>query len=150
MAVDSTREVRRAVLTLLKTDATVTALVDSASIYGQQTPVAPNGERRVAWPFILVGSLFGAPIRAACVDGLELEGAVHGYAKDRKSGVRTVETAEDHASRIGAAIAGALDRRKVPIAGGTLAIRWTGPRLIADDADGFHTVQGFRFRCLTS
>lgn len=145
MAIDSTREVRRAILTLLKNDATLTALVPKTRIYSQGGATNPN------WPFVIYGAPSIVPVRANCVDGGELIVAVHGFAKERVSGGRTVETPEDHASRIGSAIASALDRRSPGIAGGVAKILWTGAQLLIDggDASAFHTVQNFRIRCLT-
>lgn len=145
MAIDSTREARRAVLTIMKADVALGALVAKVSIYPQRTDPTP------VWPFIRCGAPSVVPVRAACVDGGNLTMAVHGFAKPRIQGQSVVETAEDHASRIGAAVARALDRQKVTIPGGTLTISWQGSQLLQDpeEADAFHTVQNFRIRCIT-
>jgi hypothetical protein len=145
MAIDSTREARRAVLTIMKADATLIAIVAKDSIYPQRTDPTP------AWPFIRCGSPSVVPVRASCVDGGNLTMAVHAFAKPRMEGQSVTETAEDHTSRIGAAIARALDGQKVNIAGGTLTIAWQGSQLLQDpeEADAFHTVQNFRIRCIT-
>lgn len=146
MAIDSSLEARRAVLTIMKADSALLALVAKTSIYPQRTDPTP------AWPFIRCGSPSVVPVRAACVDGGNLTMAVHGFAKPRMQGQTMAETAEDRASRIGSAIARALDRQKVAIAGGTLAITWQGSQLLQDpeEADAFHTVQNFRIRCITA
>jgi hypothetical protein len=146
MAIDSTLEARRAVLTLMKADTDLLALVAKASIYPQTTAPAP------AWPFIRCGAPLVVPVRAACVDGASLTMAIHGFAGPRKSGASVVETAEDHASRIGTTIAKALDGKRVTITRGTLAVSWQGSQLLADpdEADAFHTVQNFRIRCITA
>ncbi len=145
MAIDSTREARRAVLTVMKADVSLVEMVARDSIYPQTTAPTP------AWPFIRCGPPSVLPVRAACVDGGNLTMAVHGFAKPRMQGQTVLETAEDYASRIGAAIARALDRQKVAIAGGTLTIAWQGSQLLQDpeEADAFHTVQNFRIRCVT-
>jgi hypothetical protein len=145
MANDSTLLARQVVLQILEADTDLLALVAKGSIYPQRTDANP------AWPFIRCGSPSVLPVRAACVDGGNLTMAVHGFAKPRMEGESIVETAEDHASLIGAAIARALDRQKVPIAGGTLTISWQGSQLLQDpeEADAFHTVQNFRIRCIT-
>jgi hypothetical protein len=146
MAIDSTREVRRAILALLKNDATVLAILPKARIYSQAGATNPT------WPFITYGSPSIVPLRASCLDGGELVVAFHGFAKQRKTGNTVAETAEDHASRLGAAIARALDGKVPTIAGGVAKIRWTGSQLLVDggEADAFHTVQNFRIRCLTA
>jgi hypothetical protein len=146
MAIDSTMEARRAVLTLMKANVALLALVGKPNIYPQRTGTSP------AWPFVRCGPPAAIPVRAACVDGTNLTMAVHGFAKPRMSGTAEVETAEDYASRIGAAIAAALDGKRVAIAGGMLSIAWQGSQLLPDpdEADAFHTVQNFRIRCITA
>lgn len=145
MANDATRPVRRTMLTALKADEAVTALVSASSIYPQATTANPG------WPFIRYGSPTGVPVSAACVDGAEITVAVHGFAKPRFSGSQIIETAEDHAARIGAAIATALGGRSLALeGGGNVRLRWTGSQLFpdADEADAFHTVQNFIARVI--
>lgn len=148
MANDATRPVRRAALAALKADAGVTAadLVPAASIHPQAPPGQPD------WPFIKWGAPSGIPIRVpACVDGSEITVAVHGFSKGRRVGDQLVETAEDHAARIGAAIAEALDGVRLDIEGGGWAkFKWTGSQLLVDggEADAFHSVQNFVVRVL--
>lgn len=146
MATDSSLEVRRAVLTRLKTDAAMIAIVPAADIHRQVTPATVN------WPFVKYGSPSSIPVRAACVDGSEITFSVHGFSKGRKnaSGQET-KTAEDDAAQIGAQIARSLDGQRLAIAGGAARIRWTGSQLLVDgaEADAFHTVQNFVARCLT-
>jgi hypothetical protein len=145
MANDLTLQIRRAALTALKADAALIALVPSTSIHPQTTPA------NVAWPFVKMGAPSGQPIRAACVDGNQGIFAVHGFAKAREEGGQVVETAEDYAARIGAAIAVALDRKALDLDGGGRArLLWTGSQLLMDgaEADAFHTVQNFAVRVL--
>jgi hypothetical protein len=146
MATDASIPIRRATLALMKADAGLTAIVDAARIYPQTTPAKPT------FPFVRSGAPNVVPIRAACVDGCEATFAVHGFAKDRMSSNRRVETAEDYAGRIGSAIASALDRQSVDIPGGKARILWTGSQLLMDpdEAGCFHTVQQFKVRALTS
>lgn len=145
MAIDSTREARRAALARLKDVEAVTDMVGDRS-YGQ---AAPTG---VLWPFIIWGAPTLVPVKASCIDGSEITVAIHGFAKVRKEGTAVIETAEDHASRLGAEIARALDGYRAEIENGTAAFRWTGGRLLIDggEADAFHTVQNFRIRCITN
>lgn len=146
MARDSLLPVRRAMLTVMKADAGLIALVPAARIYPQSPPASPE------WPFVKTGSPSGVPLRASCIDGMEVICAVHAFSKGRRTGKRLIETAEDHAARIGAAIAAALDGQKIEIAAGAATIKWTGSQLLQDrdEAGAFHTIQNFRARCLTS
>lgn len=148
MANDASLPVRRAGLTALKADAGLTAadMVPAASIHPQSPAGTPE------WPFVKWGAPAGIPIRApGCVDGNEITVAVHGFSNGRRSGDALLETAEDHAARIGAAIASALDGKRLDLAGGGAArFRWTGSQLLidGDEAGAFHTVQNFRVRVI--
>lgn len=145
MAIDSTREIRRAALARLRASEAVTLIVDDR-IFGQTPPKEPP------FPFTLWGAIALTPLRASCLDGAEGVVAVHGFAKDREEGGSVIEDAEDHASRLGSAIAASLDGYLAEIPGGTAAFRWTGSQLLvdSDDPGAFHTVQNFRIRCMTS
>jgi len=141
MAIDSTLAVRNAALKLLKADAGVTALVPKARIFTQWTPAVPP------YPFIRMGPPSGVPMRASCLDGLEVTLAIHGFANEIQPSI----SADNHAGQIGAAIAGALDRKVAVIPGGKARFQWTGPRLVQDPHESkiFHTIQSFRIRCVT-
>jgi len=144
---------RRAILTVAKGNAALAALVPAERIYPQASPIpAP------AWPFIIYGSPTGLPIRAACVNGTEVTVALHSFAKARRQ-IATeptsaiVETAEDYAARIGAAVVKALDGKRPALPpGGYLSILFTGSQLLIDggEADAFHHVANFRCRAITS
>lgn len=139
---------RAAILTTAKADAALIALVPATRIYPQAPSVASP-----TWPFIIYGSPSGLPIRAACVNGTEVTVALHSFAKARTQGTSVVETAEDHAARIGAAVAKALDGKRPPLpSGGYLAIRFVGSQLLIDggEASAFHHVANFRCRAITS
>lgn len=146
MANDASLPVRRAGLTLLKADPALIALVLESSIHPQSPLSAPS------WPFVKWGSPSGLPIRAqGCVDGCEITVAVHGFSKGRRSGDTLLETAEDHAARIGGAVASALDCKRVELdGGGTVTFVWTGSQLLVDgaEADAYHTVQNFVARVI--
>jgi hypothetical protein len=145
MAFDATLPVRRAGLTALKADAPLTAEIAETSIHPQVPREAP------VWPFVKWGAPAGIPIRASCVDGNEVTVAVHGFSKGRWTGASLIETAEDHAARIGALIASALDAKRLELEdGGWATFRWAGSQLLVDgeDADAFHTVQNFRVRVI--
>jgi len=146
MAIDSTLAVRRAILAILKADAGVVALVPKANIHPMRAVANP------VWPFIRYDMTGGVPIRASCIDGHDLTVRLHGFAGPRVSGKQVVETAEDVAMRIGAAIARAVDCRRADIENGNVCLTWTGGRLAPDpaEADIFHTIQNFRARCITA
>lgn len=146
MANDLRRPIRRACLAALKGDGALTAIIPAASLYPQTTP--PN----VSWPFGKIGVVNIYPVRAGCVDGCLGIFAVHGFAKARfdEAGAM-VETAEDHADRIAAAMAKALDRRQLELeTGQNVRVHWTGSPVMqdGDEADAFHAVVNFRFRAL--
>ncbi|WP_333571312.1 DUF3168 domain-containing protein [Sphingomonas sp.] len=144
MAIDSLIPARRAILGALATSADVTAIVPAARHY-------PMTASSPAWPFILYGAPASVPIRATCLDGSEITVAVHGFAKPRYQGGQMVETAEDHAGRLGAAIARALDGQNLEIPAGRAKVRHTGSQLLIDgaEADAFHCVVNLRVRCIT-
>jgi hypothetical protein len=66
--------------------------------------------------------------------------SIHAFAKPRLNGGVEVETAEDYASRIGAAIEGALDNNRADFPGGTIRFRLNEMQLLQDagEADSFH------------
>jgi len=140
--------VRRAMLTTLAADAALTAIVPSERIY-PQAATSPSP----VWPFVIYGSPSGIPIRAACVDGLEVTVAIHSFAKPRMSGQSMLETAEDYAARIGASVVKALDGKRPALeTGGYLRILHIGSQLLIDggEASAFHHVANFRCRAITS
>lgn len=129
------RLVRRAVLARLKADAALTALVPAARIYPQAVPGSP------VWPFIKLGPPLTLPFSATCAESsgtVSLD--VHAFARARESGGTAVETAEDHASRIGAAIEASLHRAGLTLEGDeTARVRLSDIQLLQDDEpDAFH------------
>lgn len=146
MAIDSIQGARRAALKRMKATAPLTALVPATRIYGQSAGSEPT------WPFIKWGAPTALPRRATCLDGADITGSVHGFAGPRKSGGRIVETAEDHASRIGAAIAASLDGHYGDVPGGKARFQWTRTQLLIDgsEADAYHVIVNFRIRCSTN
>lgn len=96
---------RRVLLSRLKSYPAVLALVPAARVYGQTVPPEP------AWPFIKLGPPLTLPRRATCLWGGDVSMLVSAFAKARRDGSGAIiETAEDHAGRIGAAIEAALAR----------------------------------------
>lgn len=147
MAIDSTIEVRRAILPLLKNDSRTKNIVPASRWYPMVAPATPT------WPFGLYGASAPIPLRASCLDGSEVITSVHGFARARLNGSGgMLETAEDHCGRLASAIAAVLDGRHVEISRGHALIRWTGSQLLIDgsEADSFHCVVNLRVRCITA
>lgn len=139
--------IRRAMLARMKASAPLTAIVPGASIFGQTVPADKT------WPFVKTGapSATGA-VRGTCMNGAEGIVAIHGFSNGRRQGKKLIETAEDHAGRIGDAIAEALDGTRLPLdGGGAVKLTWTGDQLLQDpeEASAFHTVQNFAWRFLS-
>lgn len=147
MATGLQRLVRRAVLAKLKTDTGLTALVPAASMFGQAIP-ASVGEPE--WPFIKLGPTGTLRLRAARVNGGTVSVDVHAFARDRQVGGVTVETAEDHASRIGDAIETALADQHLVLDGNEdAAISLSDIRLMQDqEPDAFHWLAQLNARVL--
>lgn len=145
MATGLQRLVRRAVLARLKADSALTALVPAASIY-------PQAAGEPAWPFIKLGPTGTLRLRAACVNGGLVSVDVHAFARARLSGGQVVETAEDHASRIGAAIETALADNRIALeGGGTANIELGDIRLLQDqEPDAFHWFAQLNARVLAA
>lgn len=122
----------------MKAAAGLTALVPAASIYGQTVPAGPS------WPFIKLGVPQTLPRTATCLNGAIITIPVSGFARQREQGGLQVETAEDHAGRIGAAIERAIHLKgeAVTVDGQPvrLSYRLTDMRLFpdGDEADAFH------------
>jgi len=141
---EGSRPIRRAILATLKANDDVTALVPATSIYPQSTSKPP-------WPFIKFGSPSGVPIDNACAGGDTIIVALHSFAKPRIVGGAVVETAEDHADRIGTAVIRALNRRRLTLDSGNHAkVRRAGFQLLQDgaEADAYHHVANFQVRVL--
>jgi hypothetical protein len=137
--------VRRAMLTLLKADADLTAMVPTASIQ----PPASSPSR----PFIRYGAPFGTPITAACVDGDTIRGSVHSWASVLKDGAgNIIESAEDFTDRIGTRVMQVIHRQRLDLGGGIFGkVKRTGFQLMQDgaEADLWHHVANFEVRVLS-
>jgi hypothetical protein len=146
MAIDSTIAVRKAALRYLATVSAVTKIVPASRHYAMST-ADPK------WPFVLWGAPSDTPLRASCIDGGEIIVAVHGFTKARLNSAGAIlETAEDHAGRLKAALAEALDGVRLDIPRGYAKVRVTGGQLLIDgaEADAFHAVVNLRIQCITN
>lgn len=131
MAVGLQKLVRRALLTLLKADSGITALVPAAQI---------NPDDETDGPIIKLHAPTTQRLRASCVVGGVVTWDIHGFAGPRVSSGAEVETAEDHAGSIGAAIETCLADNRIALEGGGEArITLSDIRLLPDgDTDRFH------------
>lgn len=140
------RHVRRDVLALLKADAGVLALIPATSIHTQAPLTEP------VWPFIKTQAPQTLPLRADCVDGATVNFGLSAFSRGRKDGAGAlIETAEDHAGRIGEAIELAIDKAKSDLPGiGTVVYRVADMLLSLDGAEpgAFHYSCTVRARVL--
>lgn len=134
------RHVSRALRPRLRTYAPLIAIVPAASIYRQgETPAEPT------WPFIRLGVSQTLPTFGTCYRGGDITVPIDAFAKARVNGSgQVLETAEDHAGRIGEAIEDCLHLvgETVTIGDAPLRLRYTMTdiRLFIDGAerDAFH------------
>jgi uncharacterized protein DUF3168 len=128
--------VREAILTALKSNDALTALVPADRIYPPKTPTTPS------WPFIRYGAASDLPWKSAGEDGQRILTAVHCFARatdDEPDG-------EDLAGRIKAAVAEQMDGPagkgfSIELDGGFRAVAQVqGGRVIrdGDEADDWH------------
>lgn len=145
MAIDSTLAVRSGLIALMKANALLVALVPKASMFSQWTTAVP------AYPFIRSGPPAGIPIRASCLDGQELNLAMHAFSIGVTTGGTLILPPEDHAGQIGAAIAKALDGKVITLSTGKARVLWTGNQLLQDPEESqvFHAVVNIRVRAIT-
>lgn len=143
MAVGLQKLVRRALLAKLKGDAGLTALVPAPQINPPGAPV---------WPFVKLHSPVTQPRRSSCSRGGDVAWDIHAYAGPRKEAGKVVETAEDHAGTIGAAIETALVDTRIAIEGdGEARITLSDIRLLPDgDPDSYHWFAQINARVLAA
>ena len=145
------RDVRRAVLTRLKADAGLTAIVAAANIH-PSTVLAG-----APWPFTRFDAPQSTPLDGACYAGAEVTFLLHSFAKPRYSVPSNpqssmIETAEDHAGRILDAMKLAIHRHRVPVAGASALLSVLSSRLLIDGAEStaYHGILSCRARVLAA
>lgn len=147
MAGDLIRDVRRAVLTHLKADATARALVPATNMFPSTTPAV------VPWPFSRMDSFSSTAIDLSCVAGATVTFLLHGFAKPKMQGQIVLDTAEDQASRIATAFQLAVHNRRVPIESGASArLRVQSTRVLrdGDEEDAYHAILSVEARVLAA
>lgn len=131
---DLTLPLRRAVITHLKTDPAITALVGQR-VYNE-TPADP------VWPFILYGNPFSSAYEQSCADGIEAALTIHAFAKGPTS---------DVANGIAAAIVKSLTDGPVFDPVGDVradAFEWERTQTIrdSDEKSAYHAIVDFTVR----
>lgn len=130
MAADATVAVRRAVLTLLKATAGMTALVPAARIYPPTRPATPQ------WPFAGYNNVRQGPFVASCMDGAAVRFQIGGFAKGDGEAATAIA---------GAAIA-ALDGAVLTLDDGSKAhVRYLESNTLQDGAEASSWIGVARF-----
>lgn len=141
------RDVRRAVLTRLRQDAGLTAIVAAANIHPSTVPANP------VWPFTRFDAPQSTPIDGACYAGAKVTFMLHSFAKPRMNASgQMIETAEDHAGRILDAMKLAIHKHRVPVAGASALLSVVSARMMIDGAEStaYHGVLSCRARVLAA
>lgn len=135
--------VRKAILTRLKADTALLALVPKGQI-------DPQGE--VPYPKITIDAPSTQRLRMSCVNGGQVSFDLHAFAGPRIEAGVTVETARDHTGHIGGEIERVLaDNRLTLIGGERVKIALSDIRLLTDgDLDNYHWFAQLNSRVLAA
>jgi hypothetical protein len=130
---DLSLPLREAIITRLRADAPLLALVPSARIFGMRQPST------VQWPFTRYGATDTVPRLSSCSAGQIVTLTLHAFSKQEY---------EDECAQISSAIAGALDGAVLILddEASTMAhLRWRGSQIIPDSAEAsaWHGVARF-------
>lgn len=135
MALNPALPLREAIITTLKADAPLVALVAAASIYGEHPTTQP------ARPFIRYGEDDTLPAPVACWEGATVAFPIHAFSAAKYT---------DEIKGLNAAIVTALHGKVIELDDGTKAhIRWQGSQVLRDGADpnAWHGFNRFEARC---
>lgn len=138
------RDVRRAVIARLKSDAPLIAVVPAAQIHPSTTPASPT------WPFIRWDAPFSVPTGRDCMAGATVTFFVHVFAKPRLQFGAEIETAESFCERISGLAKTRLHLAALTLPNGALAkVRVRSVRTMMDGAesDAWHGVLDCSARC---
>lgn len=135
---DLTLEVREAVVSWLRADVALTALVPAERVFGLRQPVdAP-------YPFVRYGTPDTLPNTASCMSGSVVYVDLSTFAG--KQGA-----SEDEACTIAAAVVASLDGARLDLEGGRYAeVRWTGGQTLPDpdERDVWHALRSFEIEAV--
>lgn len=129
---DLIRPVRRATLTALKADATLTALIPADNIFPS---TVRDGQ---PWPFMRWDNPSSTPLTW----GATVTFRLHVFGKPVMSGGAITETAEDFVSRATSTAHKVVHRNRVAIPGGTVRL-WSALTQVirdGDEADAYHGI----------
>jgi hypothetical protein len=125
MAVAPILGLRRAIVTHLRADATVTGTAVGSRIYGEKAPASPT------WPFARYGVSDAVP-------GFDIDAPVHVFSKNPFT---------DDVNAISEAIAASLDDQVLDLGDGRKAyLAWASTRLVASEPDEWHAIVSFSAR----
>jgi hypothetical protein len=145
VAQNSSLYARRAGLSLLKGTSALAAIV-GARVYPPQRPADP------VWPFVAWGVPIVGPFEASCMDGAEIDFALHAYAATEGTGGSTV-AGEERAGQIAdLAVAALVNAGEVDLTDygcpypATAHFTWQQTQVIQDgaEADAFHAIATMR------
>ena len=125
---------RRAVITRLRADVPLTAIVPAARNYGMKTPAT------LIWPFTRYGTPDETAAPVMCWDGSEVAFTIHSFSKDEF---------EDQCANINEAVVAALNGAVLTMAGDIKAtLVWLGSQIIPDsaEANAWHGINRFSAR----
>lgn len=145
MAGSLIRELRRAVLPLVKATPDVAAI--TTRVYAaSEVPPEPT------FPFGRLDGFVSIPLNGRCVKGANLTFLAHGFAKDHVEGGSIVETAEDYAERLGSALVVAINGKRVTVTGRTIRLGVRTVRLVQDPVDkaAYHSILECEARVLAA
>lgn len=131
MARDHSLLLRRAIVTRLRADADLTALVPDERVYGERSPAA------LTWPFTRYGTSEAVPEKAQCWDGARVTFPIHSFSKSDFT---------DEVAEINAAVAASLDNETIELSPSSKAyVRWVGSMIIPDAAESgaYHGIARF-------
>lgn len=131
MTLDPSLFVRGKIITALKADSDLTAIVPAARIYPSKSPTSPT------WPFIRVPMLIGTPTPMDGGGGSAQSGVIHCFTKAGDG----VPDAEAQAATINRHIARIVSEISVPLDDGeALEVHVRQTQVIPDsaEADAFH------------
>lgn len=116
---------RRAIVTHLRADTNVTGTSVASRIYGEKAP-APD---KLIFPFARYGISDAVP-------GHEIDAPIHVFSKAEFT---------DDVNAITEAISLSLDGAVLALGDGRKAyVRWSGTRVVANDAEEWHAIVGFK------
>lgn len=143
MASDLLREAERALLTALKSNAPLLAILPKTSIDPQAGAAGVDSSGTAVWPFQRLDGTQAIPGGRGCNARSDVTLLLHSFAKARKNGSGAIiETARDHAGRLNSAAVEAIHNHAFTVAGRRYRFTVRSSRLMQDgaEADAYHGI----------